>query len=63
MGTSSLRRSALDNTNGSNGSGCVGIEDLMSDGSVDPRSLATESEEHILSTEDEKSVMITESNL
>ena len=62
MGTSSLT-GALDNTNGSNGSGCAGMRGLVSDGSVDPRSLATESEEHILSTEDEKSVMITESNL
>ena len=53
----------LDNSSGSNGNCFDGQTANVSDGSMDPRSLATEDEESLMSTEDKVNVLITEENL
>ena len=53
----------LDNASGSNGNCFDGQTANVSDGSMDPRSLATEDENSLMSTEDRLKVLITEDNL
>ena len=53
----------LDNSGGSNGNCCDGQTANVSDGSMDPRSLATEDEDSLMSTEDKLKVLITEDDM
>lgn len=53
----------LDNSSGSNGNCFDGQTANVNDGSMDPRSLATEDAESLMSTEDKLKVLISEANL